>query len=221
MLSVYSRFSQVLQQHFSSSNDANSSGISNATSSSCMSGELLSSSAAPVPAERRHSSAWREAQALVTQSLTVRTAAGALQQAEALWPAWSAAGCRLRPSWRLEGSKEAPTAEEAAAVLALVARRGQARSAQQRQQELAKSRGVRGLVEALRLLPLRTSEGGSGSSGSVGGSAPQSAAAVSASLWALAVLGGSIFFEAEAEALCALLPTCRFSSLRQVLRWLA
>ncbi|PRW44947.1 squamosa promoter binding -like 5 [Chlorella sorokiniana] len=55
----------------------------------------------------------------------------------------------------------------------------------------------------------------SGGSDSWAAAQALSAGAVAASLWALAVLGGSIWWEVEAEALCALLPACRSATLRE------
>jgi hypothetical protein len=200
---------------------------------------------------------WAATQALIQQQFDAQAAEGVLQQAEAAWPAWSAAGCRLKPAARSPAAAAphraktaaaaagaaaaaAPSPEQAAAVLQQVARRALKLPLQQRQQELAKHRVVRGLVEALQLptqrkpmqataAPAAAATGkaqqpwqpaaaaAAGLTAACGAaSGLESAGSVAAALWALAVLGGSIFWVAEAEALCALLPACTFTKLFQV-----
>ncbi len=253
MRDAYAELAPLIQQHFSNEMQAGSSAgssvsISNASQASCMStsgsgssgtttssgigsdtGGGSSSAGSSSSSSSDGSAAWAAAQALVRQHISGPSAADCLQQAEALWPQWSAAGCRLAAAPRPAGAQ--PTPDEAAAVLQAVARRALPLPPAQRQQQLAKSRCVRGLIEALRLTPPRhtaaagskqpsvasSSSGGDGNG--CGGSsvaALSSAGAVAAALWALAVLGGSIWWEAEAEALCCLLPGCRFATLREV-----
>lgn len=210
MRQAYARLEALLLQHFASP-AATASAVTNARSSSCLSASLDGSAgeASDAGPSRSVSSSgsWAEAQALVQQQLTAPTAAGCLQQAEDLWPQWAAACCRLQ---RGAAAGAQPSAVEAAAVLQHVAQRSMALPPRERQQELAKSRQVRGLIEALRL-PAGTASLSTGSAASEPG-------AVAAALWALAVLGGSVFWEAEADALCGLLPACGALSLRQVRR---
>jgi hypothetical protein len=272
MRDVYTLFGSLLQQHFAGSQSGG--GISNAARSSCMSSGGLSSSVAAVPtgpAEGGNSSsagsdanssggtAWAAAKALTAQHITAATPEEALKQAEALWPPWSRACCRLLPEPQAGNATKAPTAaaaaaaeaatpaaapaaaqpwpEEAAAVLQQVARLALALPAQKRRQLLARNRVVQGLVQSLRVLPpppgqhapapageappqpvARGAEpaAGGSSSGASSGSLAGSAAAVRAALWALAVLGGAPYWQADADALCTLLPTCRFTKLPHV-----
>lgn len=249
MRDAYAKLAPLIQQHFSNDMQAGSSAgssvsISNASQASCMStsgsgssGTATSSgigsdtggggsSAGRSSSSSSDSSApWAAAQTLVRQHISSPSAAECLQQAEALWPQWSAAGCRLAAAPRPAGAQPSP--EEAAAALQVIAKRALPLPPAQRQQQLAKSRCVRGLIEALRLTPARhTAAAGSVGSSSSGGygsgaggssvTALSSSCAVAAALWALAVLGGSIWWEAEAEALCCLLPGCRFATLREV-----
>ena len=130
-----------------------------------------------------------------------------------------------------------PLPDEAAAVLGVVARRASlappppASAAGPQQRPLARHRTVRGLVRALRLEHMSPAApppaaGAAAAGGAVGEHQALSAAGLSLSpaavgptLWALAVLGGCEYWEAEAEALCALLPHCRFTSWYQVGGW--
>ena len=154
---------------------------------------------------------WAEAQARVAPHLaSASTAAEALQQVQELWPAWTAAGCRPHAGQAEQG----PSAEEAAAALQLLARRALPMPPQRRQQELARHRCVRGLVQALRLEAPSSAGPTLAARGSRAGGL-RSAESVAAALWAMAVLGGSARWEGEADALCALLPACRFASLKQ------
>jgi hypothetical protein len=262
MWDVYTRFGCLLQQHFPGSPGAG--GISNAASSSCMSSGGLPSSVAAVPAgpaeggnsSSTDSTAWAAARALASQHITAAGPEEALKQAEALWPAWSRACCRLLPEPPLGQANKAPTAsaaasaateaaapavapaaaqpwpEEAAVVLQQVAQLALALPKQKRQRLLARNRVVKGLVQALRLLtppppgqhtpaPVGHAEpaatgaqptAGSSSGSSLAGSGP----AVRAALWALAVLGGSAYWQEEAEALCTMLPTCGFARVHHV-----
>ena len=239
MREVYAQLAPLIQQHFTdamgvsdgesfpsitNASQASRMSVTGSGSSSSTGGGSDGSSGAHSSSSSGASAAWAAAQMLVRQHITGPTAADCLRQAEALWPEWSAAGCRLAASSRAAGGQPSPA--EAAAALQAVAKRALPLPPAQRQQQLAKARCVRGLVEALRLTPPRhmasagskalTSSSSSGSSSSNG---LQSDGAVIASLWALAVLGGSIWWEAEAEALCALLPACRPATLQEVRRW--
>lgn len=231
MKDVYARFAPVLQQHFSSGGGGGGApAVSNAADHSALStpdGAPPAAGPAAAQVAAEEGTAWAVAQDLVRGRVSTPAApAVLLQQVEGIWPAWSAASCRLPASRQGERAPAAgasagavPTAEEAAAALQLVARQAQRLPRHQRQQELAKSRVVRGLVQALRLPPPSPDAGSpNGAGASLGGSScgALSADAVAAALWSLATLGGSIFWEAEAAALCARLPACRFARLRQV-----
>ena len=243
---VYARFAPLLQQHVARSGSGSDQGgggggsppTSNAAASSHMSvsGNTdatldakadagAAAAAAPAPAAAGAAAAaaaqedalpavpqlgafddggatWRAAKARVSPRLTARTAAGLLQQIERLWPSWAACGCRLP-------SDDAPLPDEAAVALRVVGFQ-----AQRHEQQLARHRVVVGLVEALRLVPprsARAASSGGGSSGSLGSSAGMAAA-----LWGMSLLGRSMYWEEETEALCALLATRPFSSLKRV-----
>lgn len=197
-------------------------GAQGAPGSSAGGADAASSSSYACTAERAENSSaqgayaeWRAAQELVRKHLTATTAEGVLEQIEALWPQWTAVGCPLpvgihaQPARPAAGAAPAdmllvlaPSAAEAAAALrALVFCAFQLPVPARRQ--LPKHRLVRGLVRALRLESAASASVEAG-----GGAAPSRLppAAVSRALWALSCLGGSAFFEAEAEALCSMLP---------------
>ena len=257
MRDVYSAFSEHLLRHFaapagdgcSAAGRTAAAGVSNARACSSLAASAPAPAGGSVVAEEpTHkppstsdgteadgADSWAAAQAVVQPALTDPTAPGLLQQAQQLWPAWSRACCRL-PAGGGGPAAGVPVPEEAAAALQLVARRALRLPPQQRRQELAKHRVVRGLVEAMRLPSQQLSAGTAAASASASSAASEAAAAaegrdapagrprlasaagVSAALWALAVLGGSVFWEEEAEALCALLPACSFTKLYHVRR---
>ncbi|KAL4448636.1 hypothetical protein ABPG75_005855 [Micractinium tetrahymenae] len=209
------------------------SALSNAASSSCMSSSLDLPEASDATKHAASSGGggsagsgrdrayaeWLAARDRARRHLTDSTVDGVLEQMEDMWPEWTAGGCRLlentpnRPAEAAAAGAaaadrpqlRAPSAAEAVAALRVLACRIVRLPALERRQ-LPKERVVRGLVQSLRLQGL-----------SDGGATEQLApAAVSRALWALSWLGGSIWYEAEAEALCSLLPNRPLRRLSQV-----
>lgn len=121
---------------------------------------------------------------------------------------------------------DAPSPREAAAVLKALAKRAMRLPPALRSAALLRHRVVLGLVECLRaVLPrppvsskLPASPSGQPALPLSAHSEALSAAELSGAIWALAVLGDSLMFEVEMDALLDRLPGLRFTRLLQV-RW--
>lgn len=181
---------------------------------------------------------WLAAKKLARERLAGATTEDVLARIEAAWPEWVAAGCPPpadtsnppartasgmargynRPQLRapIRQPLRAPFPVEAVAALRVLTNCRMLGYG-----HLPKNRLVRGLVRALRLTDGASAATASGSDSAGGsGNAPGQLgpAAVSRALCSLSRLGGSIFYVAEAEALCSMIPRQPMSKLQHVRR---